>query len=175
MNKQKPKGLAILIAGMVVGFFLGTLAGTWWPQFPVQAMATHGQDNFAIATGFVDSQNEALFFLDFLTGELKATVPSRTTGAFLSFFHYNIAQDFGGSQSKNPKYLMVTGRADFGGNRGNSQIGQTVVYIAEATSGIVAAYGIPWNRSLQQAHRPQSGSFMLLDKKPFRQAIIRDN
>ena len=39
---------------------------------PLHATATHGLDKFAIATGLVDDSVEALYFLDFLTGDMRA-------------------------------------------------------------------------------------------------------
>ena len=41
---------------------------------------------FAIATGLVDDELEAVFILDFLTGSLKCAVLSTSTGKFTSAF-----------------------------------------------------------------------------------------
>ncbi len=170
---------AILAMGLVVG---GVLAAAWlgiqknssapWATL-VQASATHGEDNFAIATGLIDDRLEAFYFLDFLTGDLRATAVSRRTGKFVAFFQQNIQKDFGGP-SKNPKYLMVTGQADIPRGRGNTQIGQSLIYIAEATSGEVRAYALPWNSSLNAKGQPQRGGFILLDGGSFRSAFVRD-
>ena len=174
IHRQKHSRATYLVVGLGLGVLLGLQFGGVWPHVPVHATATHGEDNFAIATGFMDSGNEAMFFLDFLTGDLKAVVPSRQTGAFLSYYRYNVTNDFGGGQTKNPKYRMVTGMVNFMGTRGNVKIGRSVVYIAEVNSGIVAAYGIPWNEPVHQRNQPQNGTFVLLDRQPFRNVVIRD-
>ena len=69
---------------------------------------------------------------------------------------------------------MVTGIADFRRGFGNIQPGLSIVYVAEATSGLIAAYAAPWAPQLQTAGRPQSGNMVLLDKRKFRNVAIRD-
>lgn len=176
MNNTRFTGTMWLVVGLLLGLVTGLIVRGLWTPVPVFATATDGQDNFAIATGFVDEDTEAMFFLDFLTGDLRATVPGRQNGKFTSFFETNIMADFGssGNRGKNPKFLLVTGRADFGGSSSNTQVARSVVYVAEATSGEVACYGLPWNRTAYSANRPQKGNFVLLDKRPFRTTVIRD-
>ncbi len=57
-------------AGLIGGLILGGL----WPHTPLYAIATDRADTFAMATGFLDSETrtEAVYFLDFLTGDLTA-------------------------------------------------------------------------------------------------------
>lgn len=170
--------LAWLACGLAVGLGIGIGLHLLLPAVPVQATATEGFDNFAIATGLADGQVEAVYFLDYATGELRCAVVNPKTGAFNAFFTYNVAADFAkaGAGGGNAKYLMVTGLADLPVPRGggNNQLGKSIVYIAEANSGVVAAYTIQWNPSLLHAGRPQQGTFRLLDIKPFRSTFIRD-
>ena len=49
--------------------------------------------------------------LDYLTGDLKAAVVNLQTGKFTSFFESNVQADLGTGTTKNPRYVMVTGRA----------------------------------------------------------------
>lgn len=164
--------LAVFIVGGAVG--MGAMA-LWSGQLgstKVQATASQGEDNFAIATGLVDQGMEAFYFLDYLTGDLRAAVISRRTGKFTAFFEYNIQADFG-TQSQSPKYLMVTGLADLPRGKGNSQLGQSLIYIAEATSGQVFAYALPFNSSLNAKGAPQKGTFIMVDGGPFRTAFVR--
>ncbi len=162
-----------LALGLTLGA-VGAFAIARREPIPVHAVATHGQDNFAIATGFVDDRFEAVYFLDFLTGDLKAAVLGLRTGQFNSFYKYNVLNDFGGLNVKNPKFLLVTGVADFARSRGNFQMARSVVYVAEATSGQIACYGIPWNTSIAAQNKGQTGTFQRLDVKPFRTPVIRD-
>ena len=163
---------------LVLGLFVGVgLTATWLglgQSVQVQASATHGEGNFAIATGLIDDRLEAFFFLDFLTGDLRGAAVSRRTGKFVAFFERNIQQDFT-SNSKNPKYLMVTGVADIPRGRSNTPIGQSLIYIAEASSGEVGAYALPWNASLNNKGLPQRGEFIRLAGGSFRTTFVRDD
>ena len=85
----------------------------------------------------------------------------------------NIQQDFTGG-AKNPKYLMVTGMANIPRGRSNTQVGNSLIYIAEASSGEVAAYALPWNSSLNAKGQAQRGGFMPLAKGSFRTTFVRD-
>jgi hypothetical protein len=142
---MKYRWLIALGIGLVVGLALGG----FWPNTPLHAVATDRCDSFAIATGPVDSDVEAVYFLDFLTGDLRAVVLGKTAGNFTGFFYYNVAADLSVDPSKTPKYLMVTGMASLrhsGGTR--MQPSLAVCYVAEVTSGKVAAYAIPWSPSM---------------------------
>jgi hypothetical protein len=159
--------------GLVLGLIVGLNIQGIWPSVPLHAAATHGIDKFAIATGLVDGGVEALYFLDFLTGDMRAAVLNPKTGKFNSFYTRNIAADFGGA-GRNSGYLMVTGSADMPRGTANYQFARSVVYVAEAGTGAVAAYTIPWNSSLQAAGKTQYGEFQPLDVKQFRTAFVRD-
>lgn len=166
-------------AMMVLGLFLGAVVVAGWHGVgqgtQVQATATHGESNFAIATGFVDDFVEGLYFLDFLTGDLRAAVVSRRTGEFVAFFERNIQQDFS-SGAKNPKYLMVTGVARLPTRGvGNNRVANSLIYVAEAASGEVAAYALPWNQSDSAKGAAQRGGFIPVAKGSFRTTFVRDD
>ena len=171
-NHPKWKYLTIgAIAGLVIGLNLRGI----WPNIPLHATATHGYDNFAIATGLIDNELEALYFLDFLTGDLKAAVLNQRTGDFGAMFHYNVAKDFAGvAGTKNPRYLMVTGLANIPRGRAGFQLGMSSIYIAEANSAQLVAYLLPWNSSLHAAGKPQQGEFVPVGKLQLRTAFVRD-
>lgn len=165
--------LALLIVGAACGAVSTVLCWSGLPGQHVLASATQGEDNFSIATGLVDDDLEGFFFLDFLTGDLRAAIISRRTGKFSGFFEYNVTQDFG-TLAQNPKYLMVTGLVDMPRGRGASQISRCLIYIAEATSGQVFAYALPYSSTLNAAGKTQTGTFALVDGGPFRTAFVRD-
>ena len=161
----------------VLGVFVGVVITVGWygmgRPVSVLATATHGESNFAIATGFVDQELEAFYFLDFLTGDLRAAVVSRRTGEFVAFFEKNIQEDFEAT-AKNPKFLMVTGMANIPRGQAPFQIGNSLIYIAEAASGTVNAYALPWNASLNNKGEPQQGSFHRVAGGSFRTSFVRD-
>lgn len=164
---------ATMIVGMFCGAFLMSALFGVGQQVTVEASSTHGVDNFAIATGFVDRGLEAIYFLDFLTGELRAAVISRRTGEFDSMYSYNVQQDFG-TKIKNPKYLMVTGIADLPRGNRNTQLGNSLIYIAEATTGQLYSYALPWNSSASAAGQPQVDEFIPMGGGSIRSTFIRD-
>lgn len=161
-------------AWLAAGVLVGLAAGRLLPHAPAHAMATDRQENFAIATGPVDEEMEAVFFLDFLTGELKAAVLSPITGKFNALYQAQIAGDLGVDASKNPKYLLVTGLAQLRRGGGQIQPGASVVYVAELTSGKVAAYAVPWSRGAANSNIPIKANLVPLDSMQFRTAVIRE-
>ena len=173
MNQFFSTKPAVAGLGIVVGLVVGLNIQGIWPNVPLHASATHGIDKFAIATGLVDNSVEALYFLDFLTGDMRAAVINPKTGKFNAFFTRNIATDFGGA-GRNSGYLMVTGGADMPRGTANFQYANSIVYVAEAGTGQVAAYTIPWNSSLHAAGKTQYGEFQPLDVQQFRTAFVRD-
>src|SRR6185437_11089485 len=92
---------------LAVGVVAGLAIGMLWQQTPIHAVATDRVDNFALATGPLDDDTEALFYLDFISGELKATALSPIARKFFASFNANVVHDLGVDVSKNPKYLMV--------------------------------------------------------------------
>jgi hypothetical protein len=173
MTRVQHHGGLLLAAGVTLGLVIGLNVQGLWPNVPLHAVATEGLDKFAIATGAIASDIEALYFLDYLTGDLKAAVINPKTGKFNALFTYNIAGDFpvaGGT----PRYLMVTGITQIPRGRSGFQYADSTIYIAEATSGIVAAYTIPWNSSLHAAGKRQVGALVPLDQIPMRTTFVRD-
>ena len=164
-------------AMLVLGIFLGAVIVAGWfgvgQGNTVHATATHGEDNFAIATGPARNDLEAFYFLDFLTGDLRAAVVNTRNGQFTSLFEHNINADFK-TLSKNPKFLMVTGLAQLPRGRGNTQFGASLIYIAEATSGEVHSYALPFNTSLNAKGEIQKSSLIHVAGGSFRTTFVRD-
>jgi hypothetical protein len=48
------------------------------------------------------------------------------------------------------------------------------LYVAEATSGQVCAYVLPYNSTLNAAGAPQTGTFIKVAGGSFRNAFVRD-
>lgn len=165
---------AWLVVGLAIGLIVGLNLSGWWPQVPVHATATHGQDNFAIATGVLDENVEGIFVLDSVTGELKGAAMNIQTRRFNTWFEYNVARDLQASGAKNPQYRMVTGITNIRQVVAAGQLGRTVIYVAEFTSGQVMAYGVPWVTGRHSSPVPLRDAFMPLDRWQFRTTAIRD-
>ena len=160
-------------AWLAVGVVAGLAVANYWPQAPLHAMATDSQENYAIATGFVDQETEAVFFFDSLTGELKGAVLSPQNGKFLTFFASNAMTDLGITDVTGAQFLLVTGTTSFRRSPGTAQLGSCVVYVAEVSSGQVVAYGVPWTKARSTANAPAEVPLVLLDGYQFRNAAVR--
>src|SRR5208283_3350248 len=102
------------------------------------AVATDRTDGFAVATGYCDESVEAVYFLDFLTGDLSAAVVSKQTGRFNAFYTYNVVNDLGLNPAKSPRFLLTTGMADLRRTGGKTtSLSRSLVYVAELQSGKV--------------------------------------
>ena len=155
---------------MGIGLAAGLMLGGLWPYTPLHAVSTDRADTYAIATGPVDAEVEAVYFLDFLTGDLGAVVLGKKPLTWTGFFRTNVSADLGVDPQKNPKYLMVTGIAGLrraGGTR--AQPSNAVCYVAEITSGKLAAYAIPWQPPLYAAGQVQNDRLYLVGVTHFRQ------
>ncbi len=161
--------------GRLVALGLGLAAGLtltgFWPHTPLHAVSTDRIDTFAVATGYCDDSVEAVYLLDFLTGNLQAVVLSKQTGKFNAFFVRNVAADLGVDLGRRPRFLMTTGLAELrrtGGARLSPS--RSILYIAEVTTGQVAAYSIPWSSAAWVAGQQMSAQILMLDKTSFRSA-----
>jgi hypothetical protein len=164
-------GLALCLA-IVAGLIIGLTISGVWPHTSLHAMATDRVDTYAMATGPVDEDVEALFLLDFLTGDLRALVIGKQAGGFSGFYNFNVANHLGIDPSKNPRYMMVTGVSSIRRGGSRMQLSRCVVYVAEVTSGKVGAYAIPWNPSMAAAGQKMAGNLIPVALDQFRNAPI---
>jgi hypothetical protein len=158
--------------GWAVAGFVGLLVGGLVPDSPLHAVATDRQDNFAMATGMIEGGIEAVFTLDFLTGELRAAVLNPNTRSFTSFYEYNVTNDLKVEQGKQPRYLLVTGQAALRLNS-QMQMGGSVVYVAELSSGMMGVYGVPYSPASIIRPVVNQQNLVLLQAVPFRSAPVR--
>ena len=162
---------SMLVIGLLCGAAIGAAvyAKLSEPRFELpatllNATATHGSDTMALATGPVANGVEGLFILDFITGELTCSVLNPRTGTLGGAFSANVVADLGVEQGKQPKYIMVTGQADFRVQGGNIQPAQSVVYVADSNTGRWAAYWLPWNRQAASYNFTQASHMCVLGK-----------
>ena len=85
-----------------IGLLGGMVAERFWPQTPLYAVATDRIDTFGMATGPVDDEVEAVYFLDFLTGDLKRPWCSGNSRAPGPASSANVAADLGVDPQKSP-------------------------------------------------------------------------
>lgn len=180
--------------GLVVGLVLGGL----WPRSPLHAVATDRTDNLVITTVPVDESVEAIFVLDGLTGTLRGGVPSyRAKGVFQATWERNVNADLlgyikefnaglqkaaarrGGAPRpeiqvpQSPKYMMTSGLIDIRGVTASTRPGRSILYVVEATSGVVLAYVVPWSAAAHSAGTVFQAPLDLWTAAPFTTAVIR--
>ena len=172
MTNSKTAWLALgAVAGLVVGL---NVAGIW-PQVPLHAVATHGQDTFAICTVPLDEDIEAVFILDDVTGDLKCAALNVQMRRFNTFFEYNVIRDLPAATSKNPHYRIVSGHANMRQNVQAGQVARSAIYVAEVSSGQLVAYAVPWVPGRANSGAiPVQAAILPIDRWQFRTTPIRD-
>lgn len=169
-------GASCCVVLLIAGFWLGSTQPSRQataPLPPMLAAAAAASDNLAVATGQVSDDAEGIFFLDFITGDLQCLVYYPRQGAFGARYFANVQPHLGGG-GKNAKYLMVTGQAVTRASSGGARPGASLVYVTDVTSGLFAAYAIPWDQSLEASGREQSGPMIYVGGGPIRNYQLRD-
>lgn len=162
-------GLGLLAGLMIAGF---------WPSVPLHAVATDKIDTFSMATGHVEGDYEAVYFLDHLTGDLRAFVVGRRAdlnGGFgvIQYCARNVMQDFKTEGDKTPKFIMATGVLDLnrGGRGGNLLPSRSVLYLADVASGMAGVYALPYNATQHVSGRAIQGDLALICGFPIRKVM----
>ena len=154
------------------GLLAGLAVAQFWPHEPALATATDRSDQFAICVGpsTLVEPSDAIYTLDFLTGDLKGAALNASTGKFTQFFYRNILQDFRLDPTVKAKYAIVTGSVQLNSGRGLTTA-PTVIYVAELNSGRLNSYTYA-NRETAVAQPPQP--FIPVDGFPFRQPVEKE-
>jgi len=171
-------GLAVGV-GMLAGLllttqFLTTQSGTYTladfaiPTSLLQAQASHGGETIAIATGPISDGVEGFFALDYLTGELQGFVINPRTGALGGALRHNVIADLGADRGKKTKYLMATGAINARTTGGSVKPADSVLYVVNDSTGMMAAYAFPWNRQAASSGAPQALAVKPLGVFPLR-------
>ncbi len=158
-----------------LGLLAGLLVAGFWPSVPLHAVATDKSESFSMATGSVEPDYEAVYFLDHLTGDLHAYVIGRMfNGNFgvLQHCYRKVLDDFKSEGDKTPKFLMATGVCDL--NRrggGNIMPSRSVLYIADVASGMAKAYAVPFNTTQHNTGRFIETPMALICDFPIRKVV----
>lgn len=166
MNQQR---LVWTLTGLVAGLGIAQ----FWPHEPVAAGTSDRDAKFGMVTCPVSGSVEGVFVLDFLTGQLKGALYDPRQGGFNRFYYRNLALDFQVDPSGKPAYAIVSGVSGQGavGRTGSSAAPSSgTIYVAEMTSGTVAAYTAPYTTRAT----PKPIEMPVLGTFPFRAPTIRD-
>jgi len=164
-----------LIPSALIGLAAGFWGASLREPLPLYAMTAHGSERKTLVTVPLDAGMEAVVALDHVTADLTGYVLDRFTGKFFIQYRCNVANDFPLRQGKQPRFLMVSGLADFRQFTSNERFADGVIYVSEENSGQVVAYGIPWNSQFRASTTgPQQLQFIPLDYAKTRFANIRE-
>lgn len=163
-------GLSCTLA-LGAGFYLGTHrsspASVTPLTLPLRASSSDSSDTLAMATGPIGEDTEGVFFLDFNTGDLQCLVYYPRSNAFGAHYYTNVRAQLG-SSGRNTKYLMVTGAINKPGTSGGPRPGNCLVYVTDVTTGMFAAYAIPFDRTAESAGRVQGAPLVFVQGGPVR-------
>ncbi len=186
------------LAWVGIGLLAGVVLGSLCPNIPLHGDATDRSENIIMATGFVDEGIEAVFFLDSLTGLLRAAVPSlQRMQDYQAMWEANVGADMmtaiqmvntaaakmsggkGGTARpaiqppQTPRFVMVTGWMDVRQGAVRMRPSRCVVHVAEANTGIVMTYLLPWSMQMHNANQPLRMPMQLWAAQQFSTAVIR--
>jgi hypothetical protein len=180
-----------------IGLVAGAVIGGLCPSTPLHAVATDRSENILMATGFVDDQIEAVFFLDSLTGLLRAAVPSlQRASEYQAMWEANVGADMmtavqavnaaaarlsgkaGTARAaiqppQTPRFVMTTGLLDLRQGSARMRPSRCVVHVAEANTGIVMTYMLPWSIQMHNSNQPLRMPMTLWAAQQFSTAVIR--
>lgn len=154
-------GVGMLVGSIVTSRYQDRNISGLPEPFHVNATATHGADTFAMCTGQIADGVEAIFMLDFLTGDLQVMSLNPRTRMLGGAYRHNVLTDLMvDATSKKPSFLMVTGLAPVQTGGAAVRPADSILYIADATSGNWVAYAIPWNKQIAIAGGAQGGTLV---------------
>ena len=154
---------SLIFVGLVsgVGAYVGTQFSTTkggLSAIELHAATASSNDSLSMATGLITQEVEGLWLLDHESGQLQCWVMSPKTGNVAGIFSSNIANDLDGSKGT-PELVMTTGTFFFtGGTARNQQPANSICYVANTTSGVVAGYSVSVNRTLMNRGQTQGGT-----------------
>ena len=154
---------SLIFVGLVsgVGAYVGTQFSTTkggLSAIELHAATASSNDSLSMATGLITQEVEGLWLLDHESGQLQCWVMSPKTGNVAGIFSSNIANDPDGSKGT-PELVMTTGTFFFtGGTARNQQPANSICYVANTTSGVVAGYSVSVNRALMNRGQTQGGT-----------------
>jgi hypothetical protein len=152
MDRKLSIASLIVGAGVVAGvaFAAGLLLARTQPVLAVSSLA---DGSFAVCTAPLDDGIEGFFMLDFETGDLTGGALMPANQKFGVGYRHNVLKDLNvkAGKTKNAKFLLVSGGMAF---NGAGALAPSVLYVTDASTGVTAAYGIPWGPGMAGRQSP---------------------
>jgi len=141
------------VAWLAGGLILGLAIAYFCPHEPTYANTADRDTQFSMVTipvgvsaAGINDPMDAVFILDFLTGQLKGAALNRQIGRFASFYFRDLSKDFEVDGDADPHYCMVSGYSQMP-NQNNVSMASGMLFVGELTSGKVAGYSFPWKET----------------------------
>lgn len=153
---MKPSSNERRLVWMALGLVAGLTLASFWPHEVAHAVSTDRDEKFAICT--VDAASglgagalsapEAVFVLDFLTGELYGALIDQQSQQFTNFWYRKVVADFQeqADGADKAKYAIIPGRGNLN-SRSGQNAAASLIYIGELTSGKIIAYRFQYRNS----------------------------
>ncbi len=163
-----------LVALFIIGFLVGVSISNDTAPMKLMANAAAAGKSVSIATGLVADQNEAVYVLDHLNGNLQCWILNPRTNKISAVYRANVFEAMPNlKQGGDLDFVLTTGFFDFQG-RGNQLPAKSVAYVAEGKSGTLVGYGFQYDKAALQRGVEQEGLLEVVCEGPIRDLQLRE-
>lgn len=165
---------ALMVALFIVGFVVGASISKDSAPMQLMASAAASGKSVSLASGLIADQNEALYILDHLNGNLQCWVINPRTNKVGGVYRANVFEAMPNiKQGGDLDFVLTTGFFDFQG-RGNQQPAKSVAYVAEGKSGTLVGFGFQYDKAALQRGVDQEGVLEVVCEGPIRDLQLRE-
>lgn len=164
----------LMVALLVIGVLVGVSISKETPPMQLMASAAARGKSVSLATGLIAQQNEAVYILDHLNGNLQCWVLNPRTNKIGAVYRANVFEAMPNlKQGGDLDFVLTTGFFDFQG-RGNQPPAQSVAYVAEGKSGTLVGFGFQFDKAALQRGVEQEGVLEVICEGPIRDLQLRE-
>ncbi len=142
-----------------------------WPPAVLRADSASAGMSISLATGRLNDEIEALYLLDHETLTLSCYLfDARLRRQPIGVYRADLRQAFPAAVQGNMDLVMVTGLlfGNVAGRTGPMRLAESLCYVADGKSGMLAAFNVPFNQTGLQNAVDQSGNMNLVWQGLFR-------
>lgn len=164
----------LLVALFVIGVMVGASVSKDAAPMQLMANAAGRGENVSLATGPIANQNEGLYILDHLNGNLQCWVLNPRTNKVGGVYRTNVFEAMPNlKQGDDLDFVLTTGFFSFQG-RGNQRPAESVAYVAEGKSGTLVGFGFQYDKAAIQQGGVQEGILEVVCEGPIRDLQLRE-
>ena len=164
----------LMVALFTIGVVVGASLSKDTPPMKLMANAAARGKSVSLATGILSEQNEVLYILDHLNGNLQCWVLNPRTNKIGGVFRTNVFEAMPNlKQGGDLDFVLTTGTFDFQG-RGNQPPARSVAYVAEGKSGTLVGFSFQYDKAALQRGVDQKGLLEVVCEGPIRDLQLRE-